>query len=318
LPIFTEESTVEGYDDFADLIKSQTKLDWNELKAKIPEMPTDVLIAQMVELKLYVNKTLALEIARREDAIFHLRRLLQDGRYWYPDLKDFGEAWAPIHAIHILAMIKSREALELLLDVIRYRGEDLSDCLTESVPYLLAAFGEDAIPRLKEFTEDETLESFVRGTGATALAKLAKKFPSREAEVKSHLIKLLSTTNDTTFGALIADELAEFHDPSVLPEIREAFVERRVDESMNTLEEIEEIANGAYADLDEERFRRYTQDPANHFSRKNIEDLHFISYGKRRTEQVKSKKVGRNDPCPCGSGKKYKNCCWLKTIGVKT
>ena len=23
----------------------------------------------------------------------------------------------------------------------------------------------------------------------------------------------------------------------------------------------------------------------------------------------KQKKVGRNDPCPCGSGKKYKNCC---------
>ena len=23
----------------------------------------------------------------------------------------------------------------------------------------------------------------------------------------------------------------------------------------------------------------------------------------------KDKKPGRNDPCPCGSGKKYKNCC---------
>ena len=22
-----------------------------------------------------------------------------------------------------------------------------------------------------------------------------------------------------------------------------------------------------------------------------------------------NKKIGRNDPCPCGSGKKYKNCC---------
>lgn len=22
-----------------------------------------------------------------------------------------------------------------------------------------------------------------------------------------------------------------------------------------------------------------------------------------------NKKVGRNDPCPCGSGKKFKNCC---------
>jgi len=23
----------------------------------------------------------------------------------------------------------------------------------------------------------------------------------------------------------------------------------------------------------------------------------------------KEKKVGRNEPCPCGSGKKYKKCC---------
>ncbi|MCM1480230.1 MAG: SEC-C metal-binding domain-containing protein [Muribaculaceae bacterium] len=22
-------------------------------------------------------------------------------------------------------------------------------------------------------------------------------------------------------------------------------------------------------------------------------------------------KVGRNDPCPCGSGKKYKKCCGM-------
>lgn len=25
------------------------------------------------------------------------------------------------------------------------------------------------------------------------------------------------------------------------------------------------------------------------------------------------KEVGRNDPCPCGSGKKYKKCCAQKT-----
>ena len=29
------------------------------------------------------------------------------------------------------------------------------------------------------------------------------------------------------------------------------------------------------------------------------------------TETVKrdGEKIGRNDPCPCGSGKKYKKCC---------
>ena len=27
------------------------------------------------------------------------------------------------------------------------------------------------------------------------------------------------------------------------------------------------------------------------------------------SNQVTKKKIGRNDPCPCGSGKKYKHCC---------
>ncbi len=31
--------------------------------------------------------------------------------------------------------------------------------------------------------------------------------------------------------------------------------------------------------------------------------------GMNKTVVNKEKKVGRNDPCPCGSGKKYKNCC---------
>ena len=29
----------------------------------------------------------------------------------------------------------------------------------------------------------------------------------------------------------------------------------------------------------------------------------------KKTPKRVSKKIGRNDPCPCGSGKKYKNCC---------
>lgn len=28
-------------------------------------------------------------------------------------------------------------------------------------------------------------------------------------------------------------------------------------------------------------------------------------------------KVGRNDPCSCGSGKKFKNCCFQKTVTIK-
>ena len=37
----------------------------------------------------------------------------------------------------------------------------------------------------------------------------------------------------------------------------------------------------------------------------------------KRQPQVRKAKVGRNDPCPCGSGKKYKNCCLDKDLAGK-
>lgn len=52
----------------------------------------------------------------------------------------------------------------------------------------------------------------------------------------------------------------------------------------------------------------------------NISTLHDVISGssstitrKRNKQLVRDHyKIGRNEPCPCGSGKKYKNCC-LKT-----
>ena len=35
---------------------------------------------------------------------------------------------------------------------------------------------------------------------------------------------------------------------------------------------------------------------------------------KKANTVIKGKKVGRNDPCPCGSGKKYKQCCGRKVV----
>ena len=45
--------------------------------------------------------------------------------------------------------------------------------------------------------------------------------------------------------------------------------------------------------------------------RKEVSKKQITNDGKDHVKQApkKSKKVGRNDPCPCGSGKKYKQCC---------
>lgn len=37
--------------------------------------------------------------------------------------------------------------------------------------------------------------------------------------------------------------------------------------------------------------------------------LEIVKNYKRSKTVVKDKEPGRNDPCPCGSGKKYKKCC---------
>ena len=44
----------------------------------------------------------------------------------------------------------------------------------------------------------------------------------------------------------------------------------------------------------------------------HAESEHYM----RLLEALEAKKVSRNDPCPCGSGKKYKKCCGYDTTGA--
>ncbi len=48
--------------------------------------------------------------------------------------------------------------------------------------------------------------------------------------------------------------------------------------------------------------------------RRELEQARMAGSGERQQVQqvVRGEKVGRNDPCPCGSGKKYKKCCGAK------
>ena len=43
--------------------------------------------------------------------------------------------------------------------------------------------------------------------------------------------------------------------------------------------------------------------------RKGVAKVTGESSAAKAVPQRRVKKVGRNDPCPCGSGKKYKHCC---------
>lgn len=242
-----------------------------------------MLIDIMTELELFVNKQLAQEIAKRDDAVFYLRKLIQDGKHWRSSGP--GGGWSPIHVIHILPLIKNKAAFELLLDIVRYHEDDLNYWLTENVPSLMVAFGEEFIEPLKEFTEDETLEAFARSTATEALGALGIKFPQLQNEIKQHLVKLLKTTEDGTFAGIIADDLASFHDPSVMPEIHRAFKEGRIDDPFVKEDELEDVINGVFDDLDADNFKRNTVNPLDHFSIENFEHLHLINSKEEKEDE---------------------------------
>ena len=47
---------------------------------------------------------------------------------------------------------------------------------------------------------------------------------------------------------------------------------------------------------------------------RQMDEIRFSTGGDAPAPQtvIRGDKVGRNDPCPCGSGKKYKKCCGAK------
>jgi len=198
------------------------------------------------------------------------------------------EKWAPIHAIHLLALIKTRDALELLLDIMRYRGEDLSDCLTEDTPALLAAFGEDAIELLKEFASDETLGSFVRGSATTALNVIAHRYPVHREEILNFFRTLLQDTADCLFGTLLIGEIVSFKDSSVLDEVYSAFDEGWVDTFFMSREEVEEAFNRSEKEQEYMTFMK--TEPLDHFSSENVEYLKKISYPEETGTSKKEEK----------------------------
>ena len=102
-------------------------------------------------------------------------------------------------------------------------------------------------------------------------------FPQHQNEIKQHFIKLLKTTEDGTFAGIVADDLASFHDPSVMPEIHRAFKEGRIDDPFIEEDKLEDVINGVFYDLDADNLRRNTVDPLDHFSLENFERLHLIN-----------------------------------------
>ena len=127
--------------------------------------------------------------------------------------------------------------------------------------------------------------------------------------------QLLSNPDEVVTGTV--KELAEKYGQEVLTMV--GFLDG-INDSLKTPNPIEEMDENTVVSLDYDKEKLYyNMVGARAEWLYNLEQWDNLLTPERRKELyreqkssttvVKPPKIGRNDPCPCGSGKKYKKCC---------
>jgi hypothetical protein len=230
------------------------------------------------------------ELGVSEEDIPELIRMSADkDLYWAESESD--EVWAPIHAWRALGQLRAAEAVPTLLEQIALIDKD-SDCWPgEELPGVFGEIGEPAIEGLKRYLGDKEKSLEVRMVVTEALAKVGINNP----ETRGTCVAILETElaqfskNEPEINGFHVSALLDLHAVEALPTIEVAYQKGCVDLAVcGDFEEVE-IALGI-------KEKRTTPQPR------------FLRFGPP-VQQATVKKIGRNEPCPCGSGKKYKKCC---------
>lgn len=280
------------------------------------------------EISLYLSKD-------RDKLIEDLERVL---KYDYTEFKDRDEADdtdAGFHAYCFLGELEAEETLPTVLEMMRmdesYRDRTFGDFMTQDGWMALMKMAKNQPSALEDYLKLPGTDTYFRSVAAETLVQMFLHFPDKEVEIKYIYKRLLQFFTDSDIednvidselnGFLISD-LVNLRLTEFLPQIKMLYDLRRVSVSIcgdyNSVEkDISELSPYAYAKREiQDIFELYefyfNSDEDDYLSDKAVaaEDLYLP---KSSTPLIR-KKIGRNDPCPCGSGKKFKKCCLGKGI----
>ncbi|MBI4858984.1 MAG: DUF1186 domain-containing protein [Candidatus Riflebacteria bacterium] len=287
----------------------------------------------------FPEKAIREAIARKEEITHHLLRILEETVANAETLAQEEDYFAHIHAMFLLAQFRETAAYPLVIRFARIPKNQLDGLsggiLTEDLHRILASVcGGDLAP-IKSLVVDQTVEEFARGAALLALQLLGVvgKIPLDDYVV--YLTELMrggleregsQVWNDVVSSVLdlhlvelrediqkaYEDELVDllFESPesvdAQLAEPKPASLEHLGVHGTTLIEDaIEEMSEWACFKPDK-GYRPEKQKPPKPSPKPSAAQA---SSPKSVIQQVVSQKIGRNDPCPCGSGKKYKKCC---------
>ncbi len=224
-----------------------------------------------------------------------------------PDLNDLTfhdpRAWAPMYAWRALGQLRAEAAIEPLL-ALRRRFWDY-EVIIEEIPTVVGMIGPAAMPAIRAFIDEELpRQPTEMGAGTEALRAIARWHPETRSLCVAALTDVLArhAEADPTANGMTICSLLDLKAVEAIETIRAAFEADSVDLSMaGDLEDVE-IDLGL-------RQERATKRP-HYITVPGFDDWETLPAElPRSVEPRPAPKIGRNAPCPCGSGKKYKKCC---------
>ncbi len=255
--------------------------------------------------------------------------------------------WAPVHAWRALGQVladnhpRAGETIGPLLSLLQRIDDAQDDWVTSDLPKALALMGSVAVDPAAKYLADAAHGEWARVAAATTLGEIGQKHPELRAECVARLVKQLEKFSDQleAVNTFVISALWDLRAVEAMPVIERAFVDGLVDESVNGDLEDFQIRFGLKSKRDHPRkpnrlsemsgklagLHEETED----YERENAELRETIAVLKAIMPPAPPKKngasddsefdlpqpyiappkVGRNDPCPCGSGKKSKKCC---------
>lgn len=290
----SESQTVSSYSSLMDRI---IKFKWKQVDE---ELPSQVL-------------------ARKEEMLPSLVEMVKDRKYWVTSNEN--ESWAPITAIHLLSLTKDKQALDALVYVLYNYSEELGDW-QDDMASLLSYFGIDAFDSLVTAVLDRTLDQWSRNAAARAMMVVADK--SGEENLRTRTIECMKEAirneKHLETRSWLVSEFSEMKDRDSLPFIKSLCDAGMVDPMVTNYAEVEDVYAGRFDHMS--HMIHDSKDPMHYFretdkgisepSTEREEDYTRMFPSQIPKTIRHGKKIGRNDPCPCGSGKKYKKCCLKK------
>jgi len=262
-------------------------------------------------------------ITQKEKKVPELLKILENVEKNIHQIEEQPDYMAHIYAMFLLAQFREKRAYPLIVDIFSHPGDTSDkiggDFVCEDLPQILASVCHGDTTLIKQLIENRDADEYVRDAGLRALLLLVINGEKTREEIIDYYKSLfrgkLEREHSMVWNGLVLCS-SYLCAKEVYEDIKKAYEDDLVDPFFINLEDVDEYLSMEW----EKNLNRLKKDRHYQFIDDTISCMEwwacFQPKKKVKPNLLKSlktkskrKKIGRNDPCPCGSGKKYKKCC---------